>query len=221
MWKIIPCIIVILAFVAGPAAVVQAGSPDTGTKFIGKMGTAYASVADKYGFELNLSIMSIVDPYFALGFELGYFNIGWSQKLGERDIGGGLTESVTANTSGNMLPVYFNMQIRIPDLLGGGGVSLIPTLTVGLGYCFLFAGYSQPSFTDIVPEPDVTYEEEDKSDFYSGFTWQSYLTIMFRPPKSSIYFLLDVGYRAANPARKNAEINLSGIVLRFGVQFNM
>lgn len=172
-------------------------------EFIGKIGTGYAADPEQFGLDLSFNYIYNLDPYFVVGLETDFFWVSWESKLGDVTAGGGTNASLKAETNMFTFPVFANAQLRLPFLRQK--IYFEPFITVGLGYSFMILDY--------------TSEEEDGTDFFSGFAWQVLFTAAYRLPQgSAVDFLLDLGYRGMEPQKDNVEINMSGPVIRLGVR---
>lgn len=173
------------------------------SEFIGKIGTGYAMDPEMFGLDLSFNYIYNLDPYFVVGLEADFFWVSWENKLGDVTAGGGANASLKAETNMYTFPVFANAQLRLPFLRQQ--IYFEPFITVGLGYSFMILDY--------------TSDQEDGTDFYSGFAWQVMFTAAYRLPRgSAVDFLLDLGYRGMEPQKDNVEINMSGPVVRLGVR---
>ncbi len=186
-------------------------------EFCGKIGTSYSHELDNFGLDVSADYYFKLDPYFVAGGELDFYWIPWEKKLGSSETGG-VIKDIVSDTNVYSIPLFLNAQVRLPFLVDK--IFIEPAFTVGLGYNFLILSYQQPEFQDL--ESSKSYSKEDVVDFYHGFVWQVYFSAYLKPGKdSNIRFLLDVGYRGSSPARKGEEVDVSGLLLKTGVVFNI
>ncbi|HNX23030.1 MAG TPA: hypothetical protein PKG60_03225 [Spirochaetota bacterium] len=172
-------------------------------EFIGKLGTGYASDPGKFGLDLSLNYIYNLDPVFVFGFEGDFFWIKWKNELGDVNAGGAAGGSEVATTDLYTFPVFANAQIRLPFLKSR--IYVEPSLTVGLGYCFMILDYSS--------------DTEDGTDLYTGFAWQVFGSAAYKIfENSAVDFVLDLGYRGLSPEKDQVEIDMSGIIARIGVR---
>ena len=67
-----------------------------------------------------------------------------------------------------------------------------------------------------------TFEKESIRDFHHGFAWQFLASVAFKPGEDSrIKFIADFGYRSTAPEKDNVKVDLSGMLMRVGVQFDI
>lgn len=172
-------------------------------EFIGKIGTGYASDPGKFGLDVSLNYIYNLDPVFVFGLEGDFFWVSWSNKLGDVNAGGGTDASLEAETNLYTFPFLANAQIRLPFLKEK--IYVEPSVTVGLGYCFMILDY--------------TSDVDDGTDFYSGFAWQIYGSVAYKLiQNSAVDFVLDLGYRGLTPEKGNIEVDMSGVIARLGVR---
>lgn len=172
-------------------------------EFIGKIGTGYASDPGKFGLDVSLNYIYNLDPVFVFGFEADFFWVQWNNKVGDVKAGGSAYGSETAETNLYTFPLLANAQVRLPFLRNK--IYVEPSLTVGLGYCFMILDYSS--------------DNESGNDLYGGFAWQIYGSAAYKLyQNSAVDFVLDLGYRGLNPDKDNIEINMSGVIARLGVR---
>jgi hypothetical protein len=196
------------------------GSTSTGKKesrfsnqLSGKLGTGYSSQAEKFGLDLSANYNYVLDQYFLVGIETDLLWINWERTMGAKEIG--QTEAkVKANTDAFVIPVYLNAQIKFPGLFKT--INLTPSFTIGLGWGTMILMDAIPEY-----EKDVTttVESKDEITVYSGFSWQTYFSMDFKPESSNIAFILDLGYRSITPSSSGIEFDMSGFVAKAGVKF--
>ncbi len=193
----------------------QPGGSDTNMsahEFIGKIGTAYASKPEKFGLDVSLNYLYEIDPFFAFGGEIGVFWINWNQKLGVRQVGL-LVADVVTDSNAYTVPMFFNVQIRLPLF---PQLRLEPSINGGLGYAVMLLNYSRPAYIEAFT--NRYYNRKNSLLAYGGFAWQGFLSLAFRPAeRSRICFTLDIGYRGLYPNRDNISFNMSGVIARFGI----
>lgn len=172
-------------------------------EFIGKLGFGYAEDPGKSGLDLSLNYIFNIDPVFVFGLEADFFWIEWKNKLRDVNAGGSANGSLTAETNLYSIPLFANVQVRLPFLKEK--IYVEPAITVGLGY----------SFTVL----DYTSDKESDTDLYSGFAWQTFASFYYKIfQKSAVDFVLDLGYRGMSPERNRIEIDMSGVFGRIGVR---
>jgi hypothetical protein len=187
-----------------------------GNEFNGKIGTSYASDAEKFGLDLSFNYFFNLDPFFGLGLEADFFWLAWDRKLGEKEVGQ-TTADVKAETNAFIFPLYFNAQVKLPNLKEF--ITVEPSIIAGLGYSFMILDDSIPEYTDASA---VSHSSEDKVNFYSGFTWQLLLSFSLRPsPKSNVQFTFDGGFRGVYPEKDGIEFDMSGFIGRVGVKLDL
>ena len=183
-------------------------------EFIGKIGTSYAKEPAKFGLDISVNYLLVLGPFFAAGLEADFFWLEWERTLGTKEVGQ-TTAEVKAKTNAYTIPVFFNAQLRLPNL--AKFIYVEPSLTVGLGYAFLILDDSIPEYTEV---SGPTHEASDELNFYGGFAWQVIASIAFKPgEESKINFTFDIGYRGAYPENDGIEFNMSGFLTRVGVKF--
>jgi len=171
-------------------------------EFIGKLGTSYASKPGKFGLDLSLNYIYNIDPVFVFGLEGDFFWIKWKTKIDEVKKGSA-NGDVTINTDLFTFPLFANAQIRLPFLRQK--IYVEPSVTIGLGYCFMILDYSSNTENDI--------------NFYSGFAWQFFASAAYKIyQNSAVDFVVDLGYRGLSPEKHNVEFDMSGIIARIGVR---
>jgi opacity protein-like surface antigen len=175
----------------------------------GKIGTGYASDPEKFGWQLNFAWLADLDPFFALGFEPGFYWATWEKKVSSVEVGE-VGANVKADSDAYIIPVLADAQIRLPNLQNR--LHVIPYVTLGLGYSFMILHYTTSE--------TATHDSESKTKFFHGFTWQLMLGMAYSPGQSSkIDFIAEVGYRGAKLSKGNLEIDMSGIVFNIGVRY--
>ncbi len=186
-----------------------------GNEFNGKIGTSYASDAEKFGLDISLNYFFNLDPFFGVGLEGDFFWLQWDRKLGEEDIG--MTSAdVKAETNVFVFPFFFNAQVKLPNLKEF--ITVEPSLIAGLGYSFMMLDDSIPEYTD----GSGTHSSKDQTNFYSGFAWQVLISFSLQPSQASnVQFTFDGGYRGIYPSKDGVEFNMSGFIARVGVKLNI
>lgn len=173
------------------------------SEFIGKIGTGYAKDPGKFGLDVSLNYIYNLDPVFVFGLEGDFFWVKWNNRIGDVKAGGAAYGSETAKTNLYTFPLFANAQVRLPFLREK--LYIEPSVTVGLGYCFMILDYSS----------DV----EDGTDLYGGFAWQVFGSAAYKLyQNSAVDFVLDLGYRGLKPDKDNVEIDMSGVIARLGVR---
>lgn len=176
----------------------------------GKLGTGYAYDPSKFGLDFSLQYNWVLDPYFALGAESGFYWIYWSRKIASGETVG-ISSDIKADTNAYMIPVIANAQLRLPNLIKK--IYVMPYVTVGLGYSFMMIHYSEP---DIAASE---YDGESVTKFFKGFTWQLIAGAGYQPEGSNVEFIGELGYRRAALKTGTTEIDMSGLVIRLGVKY--
>ncbi|MFH0975378.1 MAG: outer membrane beta-barrel protein [Spirochaetota bacterium] len=180
----------------------------------GKIGTGYASDPEKFGWQLNFAWLADLDPFFALGFEPGFYWATWEKKVSSVEVGE-VGANVKADSDAYIIPVLADAQIRFPNLQSR--LHVIPYLTLGLGYSFMILHYATPEYDD---SGGQHHDSDTQTKFFHGFTWQLMLGMAYDPGQSSkIKFIAEVGYRGAKLSKGNLEIDMSGVVLNIGVKY--
>ncbi len=185
----------------------------------GKIGTGYATDPSKFGLDVAFQSNWVLDPYFVVGPEVGFFWVYWSRKIGTENVGGPLQADVKADTNAYDIPVYMNATLRLPNLKKV--IYVTPYATLGLGYSFMMLHYSQPTFTDTSQTPARSYEKESIYKFFTGFTWQFVAGAGFQPEGSKVEFLGELGYRNSTLKSGNLELDMTGFTIRLGVKYPM
>jgi len=176
---------------------------ETGNDFIGKLGTSYASKPGKFGLDLSFNYFYNIDPFFVAGGEFDFFWINWKRTVGPAEFGD-LSGDEIATTDAFTFPVFFNVQLRLPNVVKW--IYVEPYLTVGLGYCMMVLHNSVPGIDSV-------------TRFYGGFAWQVLASAAYKPSeRSRVAFLLDMGFRGMNPSRDNVDFSMSGFLTRIGVK---
>jgi opacity protein-like surface antigen len=176
----------------------------------GKLGTAYAVGAERFGLDLSCQYFWEIDPFFALGGEAGFFWIKWNRTIGTRTVGAS-TVDVKADTNAYDLPFFVNAQLRLPNLRKV--IYVMPYLTIGLGGSFMVMHYSEPDYSG------TDYDGESITRFFGGFSWQVIAGAGFRPEGSKIEFMAEAGYRGSKLKSQEIELNMSGVIIRAGVKY--
>lgn len=172
-------------------------------EFVGKLGTGYASDPGKFGLDISLNYVYNLDPVFVFGFEGDFFWINWENKLEDVNAGGSAGGALTAQTNLYTFPLFANAQIRLPFLRSK--IYVEPSLTVGLGYCFMILDYAS--------------DTEDGTELYGGFAWQVFASASYKIfQNSAVDFVLDLGYRGLTPEKDELVIDMSGVIMRLGVK---
>jgi hypothetical protein len=186
-------------------------SSNSKKEFMGKIGTAYSSKPEKFGLDFSMSYFYKIDPYFYIGGELDYFWIKWDRSLGEEDIGL-VSADKKATTNAYIIPLFFDFQVRLPNLLKK--IYIIPAITGGIGWSGMILNNS-------ISEHTVNNElikASSSSDFYNGFAAQLFFSAYYQPENSKIMFLSDIGYRWVFPEKNGIEFDMSGFFIRLGVK---
>lgn len=183
----------------------------------GKLGTSYASDPEKFGFQLNFAYLTVLDPFFAIGFEPGIYWASWERKVGRQQVGstGTVEADLKADTNAYMIPCLADAQVRLPNLREKFNV--LPYITFGLGYSIMILDYSQPEYTNT---SGVSVAAENDTKLFHGLTWQIMAGIAYDPsPSSKIEFIGEIGYRGAKLKHNDLEINMSGWVFNIGIRY--
>ncbi len=183
----------------------------------GKIGTSYATDAEKFGLQLNFAFFNELDPYFVIGVEPGIYWLKWDRKVDTKKQGL-ITADVKSDTNIYMIPVLADAQIRLPNLKEK--INFLPHLTIGLGYSIMIYDSNQPEYVDYSTGTPVTKRAEEKTKLYSGFTWQMLAGGTFKPgQESKVEFLFELGYRGAKLKKGSLEVDMSGFIINFGVRY--
>lgn len=202
-------LILIILITASPAFAFE-------KEIIGKIGTAYAFDPSRFGLDINFQYNWVLDPYFVLGPETGFYWITWNNKIGTEETTPNNTSAVKADSDAYMIPVILDAQLRLPNLKKY--IYVTPYAIVGMGYSFMFLHYSQPNFTD--SQSGKVYNKDKITKFYSGFTWQLIIGTALKPgSESGIEFLAEFGYRYAKLKSGDIQLDMSGILIRVGVRY--
>lgn len=191
----------LIIFFLSPVSPAAADAFD-GRILAGKIGTAYAENAGKFGLNVSGSYLFDIDKYFTAGPEVELFWLRWERTVGQKEFSH-ISASKVAKTDAFIIPAFFNAQVRLPGLLED--INIVPSFTVGLGWSTMTLRNSIPG-------------EDNKITFYHGFSWQVYASGEFQPEDSKISFLADMGYRSISPSRGSIKFDMSGFVLRTGVR---
>lgn len=181
----------------------------------GKIGTGYASDQSRYGLDLAFQYNYVLDPYFVVGPEVGFFWLKWNRTIGVEQVSPGIRADVAADTNAYDVPLFLNATVRIPNL--SSTVKVAPFVTVGLGYSFMLINYSQPTFTDAATGEH--YESDSVTKFFHGFTWQLVFGVGYQPERSKVEFSVEAGYRGSTLEYESLEIDMSGFVFRVGARY--
>jgi len=181
----------------------------------GKLGTGYATDPEKFGWQLNFAFLTVLDPFFAIGFEPGIYWANWNRKIGREQVSASLEADVKADTNAYMIPFLGDAQIRLPNLKEK--LHMLPYATFGLGYSVMILKYSQPSYVNTSGQ-DVS--AENKTKLFHGLTWQVMAGVAYDPgPSSKIEFLAEFGYRGSKLKQDNLEVDMSGFIINIGVRY--
>jgi len=187
-------------------------------EFTGKLGTSYSHKLDNWGLDVSLNYMYKLDPWFVAGFEGDFYWVRWEKLLGTKEEPIGVYKEIISDSDAFVVPMFFNAQVRLPFLVKK--IYVEPYVTVGLGYTLMILTYKQPSFVD--SNTGETFEKQSINDFHHGFAWQFLASVAFKPGEDSrIKFIADFGYRGTSPEKDNVKVNLSGMLMRLGVQFDI
>ena len=179
----------------------------------GKIGGAWAFDPSKGGFNINASYLWALDPFFAAGAETGLFWIKWDQQRG-RELTGQSSANIKATTNAYSIPVLAVAQVRLPNVKEK--ISVLPYISIGLGYSFMPLTYSDPAYTDASL---VNHKAQDKFYFHTGFTWKIAVGGAYTPSGSSIAFLGETGYIGSHLYSGNKDRNMSRMFIDLGVRF--
>lgn len=186
-------------------------------EFIGKIGTSYASDPGKFGLDISLNYLFDIDPYFVAGGEVDFFWLRWENNLDKMEEVESLSGELITSTNAFTIPIFFNAQLRLPNL--AKKIYVEPFFTIGIGWSFMVLHYSRPEYTDA---DSIVHLQENIIHFYSGFAWQVVAGVSLKPAEESrIAFIFDFGYRGTSPKREKGTIKykMSGILIRLGVKF--
>lgn len=184
----------------------------------GKLGTAYATDPEKFGWQLNFAYLNELDPFFALGFEPGIYWIQWERTVGREQQGTTIEADVKADTNAYVIPVIVDAQIRLSNL--ENKLHVKPYITIGLGYSIMILDYSQPGYTDNSSGTPVLVPSEENTKLFHGLTWQLLAGASYDPgPESRIEFLVELGYRGAKLQKGDLEVDMSGFMFNIGIRF--
>jgi hypothetical protein len=181
--------------------------------FDGKIGGAWAVDPAMPGLDISANYQWVLDPFFSAGVESGLFWIQWDQQR-KTEVTGQSSASVKATTNAYSIPVLATAQIRLPNLKEK--ISLLPYISIGLGYSFMPLTYSDPSYTD---KSGIFHKAQDSFAFHTGFTWKVAAGAAYTPSGSSIAFLGETGFIGAHLYSGNTDRNMSRIFLDLGVRF--
>lgn len=180
----------------------------------GTLGTSYADDPAKYGLDISLRYNWLLDPYFVTSMESGFFWVKWDRKIGEEVIGTNV--DVKADTNAYLIPVMFNVQVRLPNLKDK--LYVTPFATIGLGYSFMLLHYSQPDFID--SNTGKSYNAETITKLFTGLSWELFFGASLKPASDSkVDFYAEAGYRSLPLKSGDLELDMSGLVIRLGVRY--
>ena len=180
----------------------------------GKIGTGYATEPSRFGLDVACQYNFVLDPYFVVGPEVGFFWVKWNRTIGKEQISS-VEVDVKSDTNAYDLPVYMNATILLPNARKTLGVT--PFATIGLGYSFMIIHYSQPEYTDAGTLK--SYESDSITKFFTGFAWQFVLGAGYQPEGSKVEFRGEAGYRDSKLKSDNLEIDFSGYTFRVGAKY--
>jgi len=207
MKRLILCaVIAVCAAAAAPLSAME-------KTFDGKLGGGYAFYPKMPGFDIVADYQWVLDPFFSAGGEAGLFWVKWEENRG-KELVGQSNSSLKATTNAFAVPVLGIAQIRLPNVKEK--ISVLPYLTVGLGYTFMPLTYSDPEYTDA---GGITHKSKSNFYLFHGFTWKVMLGGAFTPAGSNIAFLGETGVVGSNVAHGNSDIGMTRIVLNAGVRF--
>ena len=197
------------------AAVIASAVPLSAmeTNFDGKIGGGYAFYPNMPGFDLSADYLWVLDPFFSAGAESGLFWVQWEEKRG-KELVGQSNSSLKASTNAFAVPVMGIAQVRLPNLKEK--ISVLPYLTVGLGYTFMPLTYSDPEYTD---SSSVTHKAQNKFYLYHGFTWKVIVGGAFTPAGSNIAFIGETGIVGSTLSHGNSNIGMTRMIVNAGVRF--
>lgn len=170
-----------------------------------KVGTSYVFDAEKLGLNVAANYYYKLDPYFAFGGEVDFLWVKWDRTLGSTETGN-TTGTLTSDTDAFTFPILLNGQVRLPNLVSK--IYVEPSFTLGMGFTTMILNNSIAGNTN--------------TDLYGGFVWQFISSVDFRPSENSkIKFVFDLGYMSTELERNNVKIDMSGMIVRAGVKFNL
>ena len=181
-----------------------------------KIGGAWAFDPSKAGLDVGADYLWVLDPYFAAGAESGLYWVQWDQQRG-KDITGQSSADVKARTNAYVIPLLAIAQVRLPNVKEK--ISVLPYLSVGLGYSFMPLTYSDPSYTDSVS--GTTYKSQKKFFLHTGFTWKVAVGGAYSPAGSSIAFIGEGGYIGAHLYHGSRDRDMSRAFIDLGVRFTL
>ena len=180
-----------------------------------KLGTAYATDPNKWGWQVDFVYYYEFDPYVVVGLEPGIYWLNWERKVGEEQQGN-VTVDVKADSNAYMLPLMVNGQIRLPNVRNK--LNFLPHISLGLGYSFMIYNYKQPEYVNSAS--GLTIESKNDTKMYSGLTWQFMVGGTFKPgQESNIGFVIELGYRSAKVQKGNLEIDMTSYIINAGVRY--
>lgn len=181
-----------------------------------KLGAAYATDPDKWGWQFTFDYYYEFDPYIVVGLEPSIYWLNWEKKVGEEEQGQGVTADVKADSNAYMIPLMVNGQIRLPNLREK--IHFLPHISVGLGYSFMIYNYKLPEYEDA--DTGTTVDSKNETKLYRGITWQILAGGTFKPgQESTVGFLLEMGYRGSKLKKGNLEIDMSSFIVNIGVRY--
>lgn len=183
------------------------------TSFDGKIGGAWAFYPEMPGLNLTADYQWVLDPYLSVGAESGLFWVQWDEKRGTELIGQTVSD-VKATTNAYAVPVLAIAQIRLPTLKEK--ISVLPYMTVGLGYSFMPLTYSDPAYIDT---DGISHKAKEKFYFHTGFTWKVAVGAAYTPSGSRIAFLGEAGYVGAHLYSGDRDLDMSRMFIDFGARF--
>ena len=181
-----------------------------------KIGGAWAFDQSRAGLDVGADYLWVLDPFFAAGAESGLFWVQWDQQRG-KEITGQSSADIKARTNAYVIPVLAVAQVRLPNVKEK--ISVLPYLSVGLGYSFMPLTYSDPSYTDTGTGQE--YKSQKKFFFHTGFTWKVALGGAYTPSGSNIAFLGEAGYVGAHLYHGSRDRDMSRMFFDFGVRFTL
>lgn len=203
-----------------------AGSSVFANSFEVKAGSSSADAADKWGVDAAIGINFDLNPYFSVGVETGIQWISWDFATGATSGTGTLSSTETVSFDAYNVPIMLNPRFKMP--LGGddfgGGTSLIPYLSLGIGYSVMSGVTTYPdSWKEAYP---TIYK--DKTDTYSGLIFQPMIGVMIplggggefsSAADTGMKIILEAGYRYNEVEKDSYKIKMSGLVVRAGTNF--
>lgn len=205
------------------AAILFSSSALMANSIEGKLGAASLKNADdKIGFDAALDYNIQLDPFFALSPEIGFHWLSFDQTKEIATATPGVTESSVVNTDFYTFPLMLNAKVYPfagaagAGDFGGGEPVLSPYLLIGGGWAFMFG------------------ESDYGNSSYNGFAYQALVGTTVRlgsggsgdfgGTQSAVKLLLEGGYRGgklADTDDSNIEVDMSGWIIRAGVNYEM